>query len=124
MKKAILIFLSVFIVSIFMSCGTINVVSKYNEKSYSYLMPQYVGEVKEVRSKWNVYLFWGLLPLGDNSTDTLIMPKEMVRVRTEENILTWVIRYITIGILSANVAEVEVLKEDSVNIDVEKKQIE
>jgi hypothetical protein len=123
MKKVILISLAVFIVFIFMSCGTVNVVSKYNEKSYAYLMPQFVGEVKEVRSKWNVYLFWGLLPLGDNSTDNLIMPKEMVRVRTEENIFTYIIRYVSFGIISANVAEVEVLKDDSVNIDTEKKEI-
>ncbi len=124
MKKIILISLAVLIIFIFMSCGTVKIVSQSGKKSFAYLMPEYGGEIKDVRAKWNFYLFWGLVPLGDNSTNDMIQEKEKVRVKTEGNFFTYLLQGVTYGIISANVTEVEVLKDESVDIDNEKKEIE
>ncbi len=110
MKKIFLVFLAVLIVFVFMSCSTVKVATPNN--SFAYLMPdQAKWQVKEVRSKMNFYILWGLIPLGDNSSQDLIRPKEKVRVTTSVTIVNWILNCI-IGCvtLSTNTTEVEVIK--------------
>ncbi len=110
MKKIILVFLAVFIVFIFISCSTVKVAAPDN--SFAYLMPDSAKwQVKEVRSKMNFYLLWGLIPLGDNSSQSLIRPKEKVKVTTSLTVVNYILNYI-IGFvtISTNTTEVDVIK--------------
>ena len=110
MRKIIVVLLAVCMIFISISCSTVKVAAPDN--SFAYLMPDTAKyPVKEVRSKMNFYLLWGLVPLGDNSAQSLIHPKEWVRVTTSVSIVNWILNCI-IGCvtISTNTTEVDVIK--------------
>ncbi len=55
------------------------------------------------------YLFWGLIPISDNSTSTLIAKYDLsnVRARTHFGILDWLVSYLTGGIFFSMSVDIE-----------------
>lgn len=56
-----------------------------------------------------LYLFWGLIPISDNSTSTLIAKYDLdnVKARTHFGIIDWLISWLTGGILTSWSVEIE-----------------
>lgn len=108
MKKAFILIVLIFYCTAFFSCST---AIRIGSGKYAFLLPDKGGAIKETRTKTNWYILFGLIPLGDNSTESLIGPKEKVFVQTYTsfiNILTDI--FTSIVTIESNTVEVNVIR--------------